>query len=297
MLDRRQPDKSAIRSKSCDPASDSTNEKSNVQLLDEIESLINASAEEMDTDKIEAYLSVLQERAPVTEDYDPEAQWTKLEAEHPLIFEEEPSPCEAYPVSAEPPAERTHSRKRLIHFWRAAGISIAAVFCFVVTASAMGFPPAQAVLHWAEGIIQVYTNPSGLMELPDDDPSEYHSLEDALEANGIDAGGLPTWIPRDYSILSVTAKSSDGVTKCSAVYESDRGSLVIRVMKSTSVDIAVIEERDANAVLYQHNSIDFFIVSDGQWMKAGWQDNPVFFSISGQISENEIKEMIDSIQS
>lgn len=297
MLDRRQPDKSAIGNKSCDPASDPNNRKSNVQLLDEIEELLNVSAEEMDTDRIEAYLSILQERAPVTEHYDPAAQWTKLEAEHPLIFEEEPSPCEAYPAAAEPPAKHHHTGKGLHHFLRAAGISVAAVFCFVVTASAMGFPPAQAVLHWAEGIIQVYTNPSGLMELPDDDPSEYHSLEEALEANGINAGGLPTWVPRDYSILSATAKSSDGVTKCSAVYESDRGSLVIRVMQSASTDIAVIEERDANAVLYQHNSIDFFIVSDGQWMKAGWQDNPVFFSISGQISEDEIKEMIDSIQS
>lgn len=39
----------------------------------------------------------------------------------------------------------------------------------------MGFQPVQAVLRWAEGIIQIYTNPSGIMELPDDDPSEYHS--------------------------------------------------------------------------------------------------------------------------
>ncbi len=296
MLDRRQPDKSAIRSKSCDPASDSTNEKSNLQLLDEIESLISASAEEMDTDKIEAYLSILQERAPVTEGYDPEAQWTKLEAEHPLIFEEESSPCEAYPVSAEPLAERTHSRKRLIHFWRAAGISIAAVFCFVVTASAMGFPPAQAVLHWAEGIIQVYTNPSGLMELPDDDPSEYHSLEDALEANGIDVSGLPTWIPRDYSLSSVTVKTTDGMVKCSAFFESDRGEIVIRVLKNTMPFLAGTEERDKQGSTYLKNDVEHYLVTDREVTKAGWQIGQISYIIGGQISEDEIKEMINSIQ-
>ena len=54
----------------------------------------------------------------------------------------------------------------------------------------MGFQPVQAVLRWAEGIIQIYTNPSGIMELPDDDPGEYHSLYEALAANGISTEGL-----------------------------------------------------------------------------------------------------------
>lgn len=295
MLDRRQPDKSAIRSKSCDPASDPSGGKSNIQLLDEIEELLNVSAEEMDTDRIEAYLSILQERAPVTEDYDPEAQWTKLEAEHPLIFEEEPSPCAAYPADAEPVAKCEHHGNRLFHFLRAAGISVAAVFCFVVTASALGFPPAQAVLHWAEGVIQVYTNPSGQMELPDDDPSEYHSLGEALEANGIDASGLPTWVPRDYSILSVTAKSSDGVTKCSAVYESDRGNVAIRVIDHMMPFSVETKERNTTGSIYINNETEYYIAADDGLIKAGWHHGNISYVISGQISEDEIKEMINSI--
>lgn len=133
-----------------------------------------------------------------------------------------------------------------------------------------------------------YTNPSGIMELPDDDPSEYHSLYEALAANGISTEGLPTWVPRDYAILSVTAKSSDGVIKCVAVYESNRGNIVIRALKIISPDITVAEERDTDAISYQHNQEEFFIVSDRQWMKADWENEGIFFSISGQISEDEI---------
>lgn len=51
-----------------------------------------------------------------------------------------------------------------------------------------------------------------------------------------------------------------------------------------------------DAISYQHNQEEFFIVSDRQWMKADWENEGIFFSISGQISEDEIKEMIDSIQ-
>ena len=119
---------------------------------------------------------------------------------------------------------------------------------------------------------------------------------EALAANGISTEGLPTWVPRDYAILSVTAKSSDGVIKCVAVYESNRGNIVIRALKIISPDITVAEERDTDAISYQHNQEEFFIVSDRQWMKADWENEGIFFSISGQISEDEIKEMIDSIQ-
>lgn len=72
--------------------------------------------------------------------------------------------------------------------------------------------------------------------------------------------------------------------------------LVIRALKIISPDITVAEERDTDAISYQHNQEEFFIVSDRQWMKADWENEGIFFSISGQISEDEIKEMIDSIQ-
>lgn len=260
------------------------------------EDMLSVPAEEMDTDRIEEYLSLLQKKAPVTEHYDPEEKWAKLEESHPLIFEEEPNSCKSDLAAETRNRHGNRTRRSFSRVFRAAAIAAAAAFCFIITASAMGFQPVQAVLRWAEGIIQIYTNPSGIMELPDDDPSEYHSMYEALAANGISTEGLPTWVPRDYAILSVTAKSSDGVIKCVAVYESNRGNIVIRALKIISPDITVAEERDTDAISYQHNQEEFFIVSDRQWMKADWENEGIFFSISGQISEDEIKEMIDSIQ-
>lgn len=296
MLGSQHPDKSAVGRKRTDSASASITEKSNLQLLNEVEAMLSVPAEEMDTDRIEEYLSLLQKRAPVAEHYDPEEKWAKLEESHPLIFEEEPNSCKSDLAAEARNRHGNRTRRSFSRVFRAAAIAAAAAFCFIITASAMGFQPVQAVLRWAEGIIQIYTNPSGIMELPDDDPSEYHSLYEALAANGISTEGLPTWVPRDYAILSVTAKSSDGVIKCVAVYESNRGNIVIRSLKIISPDITVAEERDTDAISYQHNQEEFFIVSDRQWMKADWENEGIFFSISGQISEDEIKEMIDSIQ-
>lgn len=268
MLGSQHPDKSAVGRKQTDSASASITEKSNLQLLNEVEAMLSVPAEEMDTDRIEEYLSLLQKRAPVAEHYDPEEKWAKLGESHPLIFEEETSSCKSDLAAEARNRHGNRTRRSFSRVFRAAAIAAAAAFCFIITASAMGFQPVQAVLRWAEGIIQIYTNPSGIMELPDDDPSEYHSLYDALAANGISTEGLPTWVPRDYAILSVTAKSSDGVIKCVAVYESNRGNIVIRALKIISPDITVAEERDTDAISYQHNQEEFFIVSDRQWMKA-----------------------------
>ena len=86
MLGSQHPDKSAVGRKRTDSASASITEKSNLQLLNEVEAMLSVPAEEMDTDRIEEYLSLLQKKAPVTEHYDPEEKWAKLEESHPLNF-------------------------------------------------------------------------------------------------------------------------------------------------------------------------------------------------------------------
>lgn len=296
MLGSQHPDKSAVGRKRTDSASASITEKSNLQLLNEVEAMLSVPAEEMDTDRIEEYLSLLQKKAPVTEHYDPEEKWAKLEESHPLIFEEETSSCKSDLAAEAKNRHGNRTRRSFSRVFRAAAIAAAAAFCFIITASTMGFQPVQAVLRWAEGIIQIYTNPSGIMELPDDDPSEYHSLYEALAANGISTEGLPTWVPRDYAVSAIAVKLSDGVLKCSAIYDSTRGGLVIRVIEHTMALSTEAKELDSVGSVYTHNQTEYYILMDDGVTKAGWQDGMLSYVISGQISEAEIKEMINSIQ-
>ena len=51
-----------------------------------------------------------------------------------------------------------------------------------------------------------------------------------------------------------------------------------------------------NASVYTHNQTEYYILTDDGVTKAGWQDGMLSYVISGQISEAEIKEMINSIQ-
>lgn len=47
---------------------------------------------------------------------------------------------------------------------------------------------------------------------------------------------------------------------------------------------------------HTHNQTEYYILTDDGVTKAGWQDGMLSYVISGQISEAEIKEMINSIQ-
>ena len=269
---------------------DLAHKKSNTELLQEIEeALRSGTAEDLNTDKIEQYLSILQERAPVMEDYDPEQQWNELQEAHPLIFAVEETPHEE---------KRRHRRRSPLHTLRLALAGLTMVVCFMVTANALGFNPVQSVITWAEGVIQTCFNPSGIMDLPEDTQSEYHSLKEALTANSMNADRLPTWVPKDYSLVDVTARQIDGMTKCTAVFESNRGELIMRVVAYSTKDIAVKKEREVSTgeEIFKYNGMEYYLISNDVWNKAEWHDGLMSFTLSGQISDEEIKEIIQSIK-
>lgn len=261
--------------------------KSNVELLKAIDDMLAQPAEEINMDFVDACLDILQERAPVMEDYDPQAAWDAFQDKHSLLLEPEEKPSS----KVAPVPNRARSRRMV----RYAGTFVAAVLCITVTANAFGYHPVRSFFKWINDTVQVYTNPSGLMELPADDPSEYHSLEEALDACGATSADRITWIPKDYSLSSVRMSSFSELVKISAIFESDRGDLVIRILGLDGWEWNGVAEGSVEGTEYTHNGTTYYITSNFDFVKAGWQDEKYSYEISGQISEEEIKKMIDSI--
>lgn len=292
MCKKERPNKSALGTHP-----DTLNsEKSNSDLLQEIEEMLASPSAEMDTDKIEEYLALLQERAPVMEDYNPDTQWDKLAEEHPMIFADDAATtADASLTSKKRKISDVSISRRRLAFLRRAEVVLAAMLCLVVTANALGINPVEVVLKWADGVVQIYTDPSGAMELPAGTSSEYLSLEMALRDNGITTDGLPTWIPGDYALSEVTSRDMDGLIKCTAVYQADRGEMLIRVISYSTYDMGMAEEREEGGTLYSHNGTQYYIISNSGQTKIGWQRGTNSYVISGQFSEDEARKIIDSI--
>lgn len=259
---------------------------SQTELLHEVETLMAAPAETMDTDRLERYLAALQERAPVMEEFDPETRWAELLDSHPLLFTKESAPESVKPRPA-------RSRTARVLRWVTAGL--AAMLALIVTASAFGATPIQSVLDWADDILRVYTNPSGVMELPEQSPSEYHSLKEALERNRLDSSACPTWIPKDYHLYAVRTAYFGDMIRCSAVYNSDRGELIIFATELSDTTWSLITEKEPGGYIYPHNGVEYYVVANVETNKVGWQCEDCSYTINGNVSEEELIMMIDSI--
>lgn len=281
MLKHNGSDKSAVGTNRDTERMQALRGLSNLELLDGIDKMLDCGDGLPDADELELYLKTLQEKAPVMEDYDPEAEWNRLMADHPEFAPEE-----------EPAAPKTAVRKR---FCLRLGAAAAVLVVFLgVSAAAYRNKSFSGFVDWAQGIMQIHSEPSGVMELPADDPSEYHSLAEALTANGVDPSGCPTWIPEDYKLEDVRVIEKPDFMKISALYSSNRGELYIRIIKYDEVWSKSLE-RDDNAVLFEDGGKEYWLISNLELEKANWKDAESTYSLSGQITNNEIKKIIMSI--
>lgn len=259
--------------------------KTNEELMEIMGEMLSRPAEEIDTDFVDACLDILQDRAPIDTDFDPAAAQVRLRMENPELF-----------VLDEPSAQPTPQRqKRARSVFRYAGVLAATLLCLVLTANAFGFNPVQAFLKWVDDTIQVYSNPSGLMVLPPDDPSEYHSLDEALDMNGAEDADRINWVPKDFSLATVNVRKHNQLIQFTARYLAGNRELVIRIIKFENANWSGTTEREENGEIYIHDDKEYYIVSNYDIMKAGWEDSQFSYVISGQISEAELKEIINSV--
>lgn len=262
--------------------------KSNTELWKTVEEMMDKPLEEIDGDFVDACLNILQDRAPVAEDYDSQSMLERLHEEHPAIFElEEDTPAEI----ASP------KRRRAMKLFRYAEVFAAAMLCLVITANAFGRKPIQDFIRWVGDTIQIYTNPSGLMELPPDDPSQYHSLEEALEACGASSADRITWIPEDYSILYAEVILEGAIKEVMVVYEAERGELVLDILYIGDNDWrGVVESDPFDRNVYEHNGMSYYVTTNYDRAVAGWMDEEYMYDISGNVTKDEIRKIVESVK-
>lgn len=121
----------------------------NAEILQAIEIMMDAPEEEMNTDRIEEYLSILQSRTPVTEEYDSEVQWAKLEEAHPLAFEDS-SQLEEMTPSFSARKEELHHVRHIHMLTRGAGVAAAVIVLSTVTANNLHHIPIRNVHEFSD---------------------------------------------------------------------------------------------------------------------------------------------------
>lgn len=122
-----------------------------------------------------------------------------------------------------------------------------------------------------------------------------HEFLEALERNGL-YPALPTWIPDGYVVDAVFEDVNDWLTAVISLYGDGKNEFRIDVMTYDEDSMSQYYEHDdeytQNYVVYGKT---FYLTRNMERTIAFWIDNTYSITITGNLSFEELKRMIDSM--
>lgn len=261
------------------------------ELVDEMADKWDAMDEEnFDSRVIDAYLQALEEKAPLT--IDTEASLEAFREKHAHLFEQVGSA-----VSDIKPRAR---RGRHLRVMRLIAATLAVMLGCMITAQALGFDVFGTIARWTDEIFHFSTPAQTESGHVSSAPagSEYSNLKEALGAYGITELVAPGWYPSEIFLSSIKVTPTPDSIKFQAAYENGKKFIFITIWQLETPEDAnsrIIEKDGQDVVLHESNGIKHYILSNNQQVTAAWTNKNLLCSISGDLSEDEAKKMIDSI--
>lgn len=258
-------------------------EKPLSELMEEIKKL--SSISDCDVDLLCAYLDVLEEKDPVLPpDRDPAAQYEKFKEDHAELFD-----------APERAAKQALPRKGRFPRVKKVLTALAAAFCVVVlVADASGAGVIGRLIEWGTETFSLRPA-SGVMELPVADENEFMSMSEALAHYSVENPAIPTWIPERYALEKIIVLQLSDSTVVSGRYIADGQKLFIRTSipfgEAFSFEEAITEEH----TLYTSNGITFLLSQNTNTERAVWDADGYAYSVAGDLTEKELKQMLDSV--
>ena len=163
-------------------------------------------------------------------------------------------------------------------------------------AKASGFDPIQSVVKWTGDLLFITRNPGGELELPEGTESEYHSLREALDQNGMEDALCPSWIPSDYNLHNISVKRSSRALKITAFYSSELGSITTIVTNGFAVEtIETIEIDESGETKYEYEGCIFDLTHNFDYLQANASIGEYRYTIIGTIQKEEMESIIQSL--
>lgn len=245
--------------------------------------------EEMDTEIILYIMEVLSRRNEMNG-----TEKTALEAFE--SFKANYLPCPVDETLAAVPAQPKAVRR-----WPHAVAAVAAVLAVVilgsVTASAFGVDVWSAVAKWTQDTFHFGSPDETSPSEPDKQHSvKYTELLDLLTKHSVTARLAPTWLPEGYENAEAKMDETPKKRRFTAIYQNGEQLIKIQITDYLKESPNQIEQSDGFEELYQAGGVDYYIFADNTQIKAVWINEHYECYISGPVTIEEMKEIIDSIE-
>lgn len=250
-----------------------------------------------DPAQMDAYLAELEKREPISPDFDVDASLAAFHEKHARLFEQLPP----VPISTvTKPVRRRRWRTSLV----AAIVAVVMMLCSMVTAQAFGLDVFGAIARWTEETFNF-----SIIAPPSDDrknapapilDGDFATLQEVLDAYSISELVAPQWYPAGLETVELAVLPRNTGITVQAIYEDKEISITISIRQYATEEDAQLGistfEKDSGAVTqYERNDITHYIFSNNSDHIATWVNDMLVCSISGDLTVEELKLMIDSI--
>ena len=259
--------------------------KYNAMTTEELEEILRLDAEnqESDTEKILYIMEVLTERKR----NNGHTGKTALEAYE--SFKQNYMPETDNTIIPMKPKRRC---PRWVRHLTATAAVLAILLVGSVTAKAFGINIWKVAIQWTQETFRFGDGGNSNTN----DTSNYTSLKEALEKDKITISLVPNWFPSGYELFDITVEHTPGKNIYKAKYSDGKQFLVITVQDYLGEDPNFVEQNDGLVEEHEVAGITYYLFSDIDLMKAKWINGSYECSISGNITIEELKMMVDSIE-
>ena len=158
-------------------------------------------------------------------------------------------------------------------------------------------------VEMAETLIESITRPAGepVYTAPSTDYIPLgNSIQSMLTACNLDVRMAPNWRPAGFEKCDISSGFDRGVTTVHAVYDNSWAQKTLTIHlewwdNETAVEPPVFAGITGAPAYYMHNGVEFGLYSCDTGYAVAWQDGHVSGYISGGITLEEAKRMVDSI--
>ena len=228
----------------------------------------------------------------------------RREEEDPQAFRSDEEALADFRKNYMPKAMQT-GRSKVVRFpnraFRVAAAVLAIVLILVVgtsvTAEAFHVDIWGKVAIWTKEIFQFTDSPQGTTAPNPEQEynAELKSLQDALNDHEIIEKLAPTWMPEGHKSKDLSVVETPRVLYIHAIYEKNGSELIIKIRQTIGVPAEQVENTDDLLEVYVVDGVEYYIFSNTETLQAAWSIGEFECGISGTITLEEMKKMIDSI--
>ena len=189
-------------------------------------------------------------------------------------------------------------KSNVIPFRRIAAVaaSLVLVFSLTTTANAFSFRDVwDAVVTWAQETFSFSMGVEVSQPLPSDE-YQYRELSDLFSQYDIDRQLMPTYFPNGFALQEILVDETLLQEIFLVIYSDNESEIKISIKSFLISRPEQIEMGTGFSEVYTVSGIDYYIFSNYNQCRAAWISDTYECYISGEISVDEIKGMIDSMK-